>query len=367
MLDTPNCTSDRIFPVWFLPYGDDGKRKPFHVVHCLAQPHCGASLRLSPGKHSQLPPECVAKFAEQKGWHCDRKGYALCPEHKPGAHRGPRRDMPPEQKRAAFLAIRDRNLAAAAERMLKPAKPVGALAKEAAAVRARVAAAAEAAEPDPGKAAELVARVWKRWSPLEVRMLEFILDHPARIWPSRREVAKAGGFNIWTFNSLVEKAIREGFIVQEPVAGRAFRPFRLREVDKFDPPAMQPDQPEDSAMNEEAVVSVPKADPPRQATREDNARIRDYLDANFDDGAGRWTGDLSDQKAAERLRVPRAWVSALREFFGDDRNEADERASELALELVADALKMKEDALAFATRAEELERRARAFLDGRRP
>ena len=49
--------------------------------------------------------------------------------------------MPPHQKRAAFLAIRDRNLAAAADRMLKPSKPVGAMAKEAAAVRARTEAA----------------------------------------------------------------------------------------------------------------------------------------------------------------------------------------------------------------------------------
>lgn len=361
MLETPNCRSDHIYPVWLLPHGDDGKRRPFHVVHCMASPPCSASLRISPGKHSRLPPECVAKFAAQKGWLADRKGYALCPEHKPGGAGRPPSDMPPHQKRAAFLAIRDRNLAEAAERMLRPAKPVGTLAKEVAAIRARAEAVrAHAPDQAPDPTATL----------LRSRILAFIGDNRARVWRSRREAAIAGGFNIWTFNDFVKAAIAKGLVVRELMKPPAARPFRLRLPDQFDPPAMQP-EPEESAMPEvaESIGAPPpiKAEPPPEPTLEANRRIRVFLDANFDDEAGLWIGDLSDAKAAERLRVPRAWVAAIRSaLYGEaDRSEADEKAGELATELVADAIKLKDDALSIATRAEEFERRARAFLNGR--
>ena len=372
MLETPNARASEIFPVWLLPCGDDGKRKPFQVVHCLASPACSASLRISPGRHSRLPPECVAKFATQKGWLCDKRGYALCPEHKPGAHHGPRSDMPPHQKRAAFLAIRDRNLAEAAARMMKPAKPVGSIAAHVAKVRAGL--------PDAEPISKRQARAERRKaraealatpanrndrSPLRRRIMALIAEQPNRVWRSRRETAKAWGIGVWNFQDGLVRAIRQGFVVQEPIRPGTDRPFRLRLVDKFDPPAMQP-EPEESAMEPE-TVDRPAADPPRQPTREDNRRIRDYLDSNFDELAGRYRGDLSDHRAAERLSVPRAWVSAIRSsLYGDDRNEADEAAVELGTELVADAIRLKDDALGIATRAEEFERRCRAFLAERK-
>jgi len=354
MLETPNATRSEIFPVFMLPNGDDGKRRPFHLLHCMAQPPCDATLRISPGGHGRLPPQCVAKFAGQKGWLADKHGYALCPLHKPGGAGRPPSDMPPHQKRAAFLSIRDRNMEAAASRMMKPADPVGELAKHTAAVRAQTAAKSDG-PVDPGET-------------LGDKMFRFVEEHQARIWSSRREAAIAGGFNVWTFNDFVKGGIRAGFFVQEPMRPPAARPFRFRMVDKFDPPAMQP---EESAMPLESATVFPPApprpaaEPPPQATREDNRRIRDFLDGNFDDGAGRYCGDWTDAKAAERLRVPRAWVRAVREFYGDDRNEADDAKVELAVELVADAVKMKDEALALATRAEELERRARVILNGK--
>jgi len=366
MLETPNVRDCEIFPVYVVPCGDDGKRKPFHILHCLAQPKCDAELRLSPGKNSRLPPECIVKFAGQKGWFADRRGYALCPDHRPGGAGRPPSDMSPAQRRAAFLAIRDRDIAAAASRLQsRPAKPVGSMAKEAAAVRERTAAAL-GDKPIPAPA-NLNDR-----SPLRRRIMALIAANPHRVWSSRREAAKAWGIGVWNFQDGLTRAIAQGFVVQEPVAGRQVRPFRLRLVDRFDPPAIQPDNPEESAMPLESATVYPPPPPspvaeaPRQPTREDNGRIRDYLDANFDDGAGRWVGELSDAKAAERLRVPRAWVSALREFFGDDTNEAAEKASAQASTLEQAAAALKDEALGIATRAEALEREVRRFLDGRK-
>jgi hypothetical protein len=349
-LATPNTRDCEIFPVWMLSAGDDGKRKPFHVVHCLAQPKCEATLRISPGRHSRLPPECIVKFAAQKDWFADRKGYALCPLHKPGQRPSA---MPPGQKRAAFLAIRDRNMAAA-QFSAAPAEPVGALAKKTAKIRAALGVAAARGSPGSGRRA-----------PLRDRIMAFIAERPATIWNSRREAAAAAGVNMWTFNEALRRAIDAGLVVQEPMSGHAFRPFRLRLVDRFDPPAIQPE--EEPAMIETADAPPDRliAEPPRQPTREDNRRIRDFLDANFDDDAARWSGDWSDEQAAVRLHVPRAWVSALRSaLYGDDTNETSVKANQLASELVADAVQLKDDALSVATRAEELERRCRQFLAG---
>ncbi len=63
----------------------------------------------------------------------------------------------------------------------------------------------------------------------------------------------------------------------------------------------------------------------RTATREDNRRIRDHLDAHYDEEHQRWRGDGSDQKASDAPEVPRLWVSRLREeLYGPDRNEAND-------------------------------------------
>jgi hypothetical protein len=458
MLETPNATADAIYPLSFLPYGDDGKRKPFHILHCLAQPPCDATLRLSPGNHSCLPPRFIAKLAAQKGWLADKHGYALCPLHKPGGAARPPSDLSPKQKQAAFLAIRDRNMeAAAARHAMKRTQPVGALAKQCAKVRAAtdaeradlvaihrkvwafldsfepdelvspeqtaahlglsvdewkakrgrlVALGLITLEPDPNdpthsiftfeppeaepaatEAAKTQAAfddgsvvktpAWQAFnrglreagfSRAAADMLRSVLSFgPAVVWASRHSIAHGGGYNYWTFNDALKRAIRLGLIVQEPVQPPARRPFRLRLVDKFDPPAIQP-EPMESAMPEEAATAFPpappKAEEPRQPTREHNRRIRDYLDSNYNEEAGRYRGDLSDEQAAQRLSVPRAWVATIRAtLYGDDRNEADEQSTAEAEALATRAAALEATALDLATKAESLGKDVRQFLD----
>ena len=203
-------------------------------------------------------------------------------------------------------------------------------------------------------------------------MLAFIAAHPNRIWAGRREAAHRGDFNIWTFNDAVVRAIAAGVLIEEPVAGRERRPFRWRFVDQFDPPAMQPDQTEESAMQTEAetvavVVQPPRAEPPPSPTLEANRSIRDYLDGHFDDTARRYCGDLTDETVAKRLGVPRAWVASIRTaLFGpEDTNEAAARAKVDAAQLEATAAALKDDALSIAARAEALEAACQRFLAGK--
>jgi hypothetical protein len=74
----------------------------------------------------------------------------------------------------------------------------------------------------------------------------------------------------------------------------------------------------------------PRAEPPRQATLEQNRRIRAFLDDAYDEEAGRYYHDGSDAKAAEMLKVPRAWVTTIRELYGPDQNDgAAKRRAEL--------------------------------------
>ncbi len=70
----------------------------------------------------------------------------------------------------------------------------------------------------------------------------------------------------------------------------------------------------------------------RQPTVADRRRIMDALDVVYDPEAGKYRKDGSDKALAERLDVPRVWVSQIRaDFFGaEDRNEVgDKRAQEL--------------------------------------
>jgi ribosome-binding protein aMBF1 (putative translation factor) len=75
---------------------------------------------------------------------------------------------------------------------------------------------------------------------------------------------------------------------------------------------------------EEPMSDAPSAaEEPRQPTRDDNRRIREELDATYDEAAGRYRKSWTDQALAEKLKVPRAWVAGVREgFYGPDTNEA---------------------------------------------
>jgi hypothetical protein len=203
-------------------------------------------------------------------------------------------------------------------------------------------------------------------------MVAFMEAFSARIWRSRRDAAKFAGFNVWTFNRLVDKAVRLGFIVQEPMKPPARRPFRFRPVDQFDPPAIQPERQEESPMPSNIADSIGApppslADPPPEPTRDDNRRIRACIETNFDDVGGYWVDDWSDEKAAAKLGVPRAWVARIRDLYGDDRNEAEGKANAEALALAERAAALEATALDLATKAETLGRDVRQFLERRRP
>lgn len=65
------------------------------------------------------------------------------------------------------------------------------------------------------------------------------------------------------------------------------------------------------------------AEPPRKPTPDDWRRIREALDGDYDDLAGCYRETLSDRIVADRLLVPRAWVTEERERRGPERCAAD--------------------------------------------
>jgi len=90
-----------------------------------------------------------------------------------------------------------------------------------------------------------------------------------------------------------------------------------------------------------------QAEPPRQPTWPDNRRIRAALDEAYDETRGLYLGNGSDAALAEKLNVPRAWVSAIRELFGPNRCEADDVKAEklrAALRVAEDCAKRALDA-----------------------
>lgn len=430
-----NVKLSEIFPVSMLRCGDDGKHKPFHVLHCMAQPKCGEQLRLSPGRGGRLPIDALCKFAQHKGWHADKRGYALCPTHKPGAKQ-PKSDMPPGQKRAAFLAIRDRNLAAHHQaelrlntpadakpllpaieimpirmegrktrslilevlgqnpsRFLKPAQVAKALDRQRPSINRTMINMAKDGEirrhangwyglarhtqegttmimtnepgilPPPMRQADMDALLAKavtdkRLLASHCRVLGLLLAHQSdEVWPSQSEFGDMIGVHGTTISLAIKKLAEFGYIERLPS-------FRVRGVGT---PLTEPSPTTESIMpaDQDQQTVTARAEVPRQPTRDENRRIRDFLDTNFDDDAGRWTKDWSDEKAGAHLKLPRAWVTTIRAgFYGEDVNEARAEQSAAASELEAVAAKLKEDALGIAERAEALERACRKILGG---
>lgn len=60
-------------------------------------------------------------------------------------------------------------------------------------------------------------------------------------------------------------------------------------------------------------------EPPRKPTIDDRRLVRMKLDDVYLPDEGMYSGDLSDLKIAKDLNVPVAWVSEVRELYGDDR------------------------------------------------
>jgi len=83
-------------------------------------------------------------------------------------------------------------------------------------------------------------------------------------------------------------------------------------------PAVEP-----SIAPPQASEAMMSAAPPPAASREDNRRIHDAIDAAWNVNGDCYSGSASDKSLGETLKVPRAWVAAVREqFFGPDENDA---------------------------------------------
>lgn len=115
-----------------------------------------------------------------------------------------------------------------------------------------------------------------------------------------------------------------------------------------------------------APVPTPAATPPREATVADNRRIRQHLDEVYDDEAGRYRFDGSDHKSAELLKLPRAWVSRIRDLYGPDRSQADEAKRADLAKAAANAKALTDRLLAMAQEAESIQAELERALEAAR-
>jgi hypothetical protein len=99
-------------------------------------------------------------------------------------------------------------------------------------------------------------------------------------------------------------------------------------------------------------------------SRSDHRRIFKAIMDNWDENKGRYLADYGDQKAANELNVPRAWVEHVRkEAFGDTGDN--EELVELREDLEAMERKFQQyanEGLTLATRMDEMVRGARQML-----
>lgn len=103
-------------------------------------------------------------------------------------------------------------------------------------------------------------------------------------------------------------------------------------------------------------ITTPKLEPLRTISRVERRRIADHLDVQYDMDKQRYRTDGSDHKSAEKLNLPRAWVTQIRiELYGDhDRNEQQDANRAKALETIKLAEKTRDELLSLATRAETI-------------
>lgn len=98
----------------------------------------------------------------------------------------------------------------------------------------------------------------------------------------------------------------------------------------------------------------PSETPPREPSRADTRRIFRNLDDCYDDANERYLEGWDDEVLASELKVPRKWVSDIREaHFGPPGNAKEEAALE-GLEALIATLKNETDSL--IARAEEAEK-----------
>lgn len=121
-----------------------------------------------------------------------------------------------------------------------------------------------------------------------------------------------------------------------------------------------PEKPKEAMMIKPA--NAPAAEPPRQPTREDKHKIRDALNACYLIDKNCYAGEGSDKALAEKLKVPRAWVTSEREdAYGPDVCEVDGKAL-AALDALGKTLeRYVNDALTLAANVEAMGREVEAL------
>lgn len=86
----------------------------------------------------------------------------------------------------------------------------------------------------------------------------------------------------------------------------------------------------------------------REWTREERTKVREAVEEHYDERQECWHGDLTDAKVAEMLKVPRVFVSKVREVYGPDRNRAEDLKREAELLVKKQRI---DEAVALAERA----------------
>lgn len=128
-----------------------------------------------------------------------------------------------------------------------------------------------------------------------------------------------------------------------------------RRVDDACPKCIQANRERRAIKVADACNNRVAAAPAREATREDKRRIRGALDDHYDDRRQMYVDHWTDQKLADKLSVPRAWVANIREeFYGPAQTEEAVKLLGPINELESKATRLESDALSVAERAEKL-------------
>lgn len=102
---------------------------------------------------------------------------------------------------------------------------------------------------------------------------------------------------------------------------------------------------------------------PREPTREDRRRVLDALEEHWSHAGGCYAKSFTDKSLAEKLNVPRIWVTAIREeFFGAESNEAAVEHAKTLSTLCAKAKVLEDRALTLAADAEALRAEVRKAM-----
>lgn len=116
------------------------------------------------------------------------------------------------------------------------------------------------------------------------------------------------------------------------------------------------DEPKSWARARRRKKEVEQAAIVRKPTPVQNRLIVDELDTHYDLDNQRYKGNWSDQAIAEKLHVPRVWVSDLRAAIcGPEGNDVQSEVLEKLEEYIQKCKKLENDALEIGARAESLE------------